>query len=133
VPLVGGEWLTMFGGGVIEKLSRATSGEAEPMLFVGELGMTDMQASAEKKGPIALERPRIIKTKVISGASALAAGEEVMVGNVTYNSQTRAGLVKMTGAGVYVVGKVISVGTNTGDPDGSWWKVLLYNQPRLTP
>lgn len=129
-PIIEGEWLDLFSSAAnTGKLQRAVGTTPLPFLYVDQKGRTDVQST--KKGNIALEAPLIIKTKIVNGTS-LPAGSEVMVGTVTYNSKSKAGLLLATG-GNYIVGKVLSVGTNTSHPDGSFWEILLYRQPVLKP
>lgn len=131
-PIGEGEWLDLASTSPnTGKLARATATVKNPFLYVGQVGRTDIQTT--KKGPIAFTRPHRIKTKLVSGASSLVAGDEVMIGNVTVKGQTKAGLVKATGSGNYALGFVLAAGANSGDPDGSYWEIFLYNQSLLIP
>lgn len=124
-PLMHGEWVDISN----KKIARAAATAPMPVLYVGEVGRTDIQVT--KKGPVLLTRPNRIKTKLVDGSSSLVVGDEVMVGDVTINSLSKKGLIKATGSGNYAQGKVLAAGTNTGAPDGSYWEILLYNQPRI--
>lgn len=132
-PIISGEWLTLFDAVTpanTGKLQRAAATDPEPFLYYMDAGSTDSQTT--KKGPILLERPKRIKTKLVSGANSLGLGDEVMVGSVTYDSLARAGLLKAT-SGNFSQGRVLGIGTNTADPDGSYWVIVLHNKPHLMP
>lgn len=128
-PLVEGEWIVMVDGADTGLIKRAVGSNPLAHLYLGQVGRTDIQTT--KKAPIALDRPLRIKTKIVAG-TGLSVGSEVMVGNVTFDGLTRSGLVLATSTN-YAQGYVVKKGTNTGDPDGSFWEILLHPQPRLVP
>lgn len=130
-PLLEGEWVDLVASGGQLKFQRAVATSSQPQLYAGQRGRTDIQVT--KKAPLILGYPNRIKTKLVSGASSLVVGDPVMVGAVVVDGQNKIGLIKATGSGNYVLGVVEVAGTNTGAPDGSYWTIHLYRNPRLIP
>lgn len=122
-PLVEGEFVNILGGADTGTIQRAAKTDPHPMLYLGQIGRTDIQTT--KKAPVALEPPLIIRTKLVDG-TGLVIGDKLMVDDITFNGLTRSGLKEAAGSGSFVVGQVLKAGTNTGDPDGSFWEIFMY-------
>jgi hypothetical protein len=129
-PIISGEFLKLFDGANTGKLQRSNNDDPQPFLYYMDAGSTDTQTT--KKGPILLTNPKRIKTKLVKGDS-LSAGSLVGVGAVTYDGIAgRAGLVVAVST-KYAVGRVLEVGTNSSQPDGSYWTIMLFDQPIVAP
>lgn len=132
-PIISGEFLKLFDGTNTGKLQRSDDQDPQPFLYYMDAGSTDTQTT--KKGPILLTNPKRIKTKLVNATGGLVVGGLVAVGAVTYDGiANRAGLVKDPAtSNRFVVGRVLEAGTNAGQPDGSYWTIMLFDQPIRTP